>query len=160
MKMDNLREVIQNLEERGGVVNALPCQEPLLIKQLEHDLRLHFPESIRLFYRDYEYLQVGVYEFIWIKNLKDTTLNLRQAGIPVNHLPVIDDGMGRYYYVVCSEQGTSQPSDFGAVLHHIQQFPNIFEFCSSDFIDFVISRVARELEELIIAQESEAEEQK
>lgn len=159
MEIDNLREMLRRLEETGGIVNILPCQEPSLINRVEHDLRLHFPESIRIFYRDYEYLQVGIYEFIWLKNLKETALSLCQAGIPPNYLPVLDDGMGRYYYVVCSEQGTSQPSDFGVVLHHIQQFPNIFEFCSSDFIDFVISRVERELEELFITQESTTEEQ-
>ena len=149
MDIQRLQQLLSELERIGGVVRKVSCKDPSTADRTEDLLGLEFPESVKAFYTMYEYLQVGTYEFVWITILSDLIKKVQgQGNVPNNYLPILPDGMGGHYYVVCAEKNKSRPQDFGVVVHHIGGPENVFEFCDSDFLDFVASHVERVLAEV------------
>jgi len=109
---------------------------------LEKTLGMELPASVRAFYSHYEYLQVGPYEFVWARNLPDLVERLRnQLEIPKSYLPILSDGMGGYYNVVCSEVNASRPGNFGSVVHRPTGTAKIVEINCGEFFEFVLSRI-------------------
>src|SRR6266545_183254 len=150
MDIQTLEQLLDELERSGGTVRKVITTEPAAVVKMEQLLRLKFPESVRSFYSLYEYLQVGSYEFVWAKTLPDLVNRVRaqHPDLPNHCLPVLVDGMGGYYYVVCAEMYNSRPRDFGFVVHHTGAPATPFELSSTDFLEFVASRVERAINEL------------
>lgn len=148
--MIHLKEVIRRYEQSGGTLETVDCNDVSLVDQVEESLQLQFPEGVKAFYRVYEYIAVGIYEFIWFRNLPILLprIHSRYLEIPKNYLPVLDDEVGGYYYVVCAEKGEPKPSDFGTVIYNPGGAHEVMEFCSFNFLDFVISKIEEQLEAL------------
>jgi hypothetical protein len=138
------------MERLGGTVEVVECEDGSLVERIQDSLHLQFPQSIKSFYAIYEYLQVDIHEFTWIRSFEEVIgrLRSRHPEIPSNYLPVLDDGVGGHYYVVCSDGGRESPRDFGAVIYNPAGVLNVMEFTSSDFIDFVTSRVEDGLDDI------------
>lgn len=149
MDIQRLQQLLQDLEQTGGTVCKVICEDPSMVEQMENLFGLGLPESVKSFYEMYEYLQVGTYEFVWIKVFPDLIKRIREQGnVPHNYLPILPDGMGGYYYVACAEKNKPRPEEFGFVVHHFGGAQDVFEFCNSDFLGFVASRVEKELREV------------
>jgi len=150
MNLVTLKKMILNLYQAGGNVSFVECKDAQLVNEVEARLNLQFPESIKSFYKAYEYLQVSVHEFVWMRDMLDMVnrIHARYPNIPKNYLPILSDGLGGYYYVVCAEQEKPYPFNFGMVLHNPAGSQGIYELRNTDFLDFVASKVTAELDEL------------
>lgn len=150
MNIATLKELVSSLQEASKLVCLVEAQDESLVDEVERELNLQFPESVKSFYRTYEYLQLGVKEFIWIKVMQNTIRRDRasQTHVPENYLPVLSDGMGGYYYVVCARQGEPPPPDFGKVIYNPAGEPGIYETAADDFLDFVAMNVRAKLDDV------------
>jgi hypothetical protein len=143
MQFQRVQDEISKLKHRGITVNEVLCTEPSGPDDLEKTLQIHLPASVRQFYSHYEYLQVGPYEFEWVRNLPGLVSRLRrQLHVPMTHLPILSDGMGGYYYVVCSEVNAPRPDNFGRAVHRPTGTADQLEIDCGDFLEFVLSRAA------------------
>ena len=145
-----LEETLQRFERAGGKVLRRPTEDPSLLKTVQSVLGLQFPNPVQAFYRLYECLQVGSYEFVWIRLLPDLAakIRVRRPEIPRHYLPALADGMGGYYFVVCAEEKSPLPLDFGSVVYNPGGHPTILETCNSDFLDFVATQVEKQFQDL------------
>jgi hypothetical protein len=150
MDFPTLKKRITQLEQAGGTVSLVEAVDPSIVEDVERQLYLDFPESVKSFYNAYEYLQIGIHEFIWVRNLVDEVnrIHTRLPGNPINYLPMLSDGVGGHYYVICKQPDQSPPTDYGIVVYNPAGFPSIYEFCSADFLGFVNSYILAELDEL------------
>jgi hypothetical protein len=143
MDLSTLQRAISNLGRSGVTVRERQCQDPSAVHSTQQILGFEFPHSVRQFYAYYEFLQIGPYEFVWIRTLPDLVAKLRaRFGIPTNYLPVLPDGMGGYYYVVCAEKNRPNPENIGAVVYSPSGRSDSVEFRYSDFFDLILSCIA------------------
>jgi hypothetical protein len=142
MEFQRVQEAVSQLKQTGGTVQEVLCTNPSQAENLERILGMEFPSSVREFYSRYEYLQVGPYEFEWARNLPDLVANMRkQMAIPRTYLPILADGMGGYYYVICSEVNVARPGIFGNVVHRPTGTSKPVDTHCGEFFEFVLARV-------------------
>jgi hypothetical protein len=123
------------------MVREQQCEDPAVVEDTERLLSLEFPGTLQQFYTLFEFLQLGPFEFVWIRTLPQIAAKLRSRWhMALNYLPILADGMGGYYCVVCAERGGSHPENFGVVVHAASR--DLIEFMCLDFMEFVESRVA------------------
>jgi hypothetical protein len=147
--LSELQVAIRLLGQAGGTVRERPAMDQAMVDRAEDGLGLRFPEAVKAFYRLYECLQVGADEFVWVRLLPDLLARIRvRDDVPRHYLPVLPDGMGGYYYVVCAERNGPTPADFGSVFHDPEGGRTPPEFCTRDFLEFAASRVERALAEV------------
>jgi hypothetical protein len=149
MELGALQELISRARASGLDVNVVEGKGDAAVGELEEQLRLRFPGALRSFYGTYEYLQVGTQEFVWLKDMTTTLeeVHARHPDLPRHYLPVLADGFGGHYYVVCVERGQAQSLRFGAVVYNPAGAAGVFETVSPDVLDFVASKVNAEIEE-------------
>jgi hypothetical protein len=145
-----LREMIFHLEQAGGTVTVVEGKGDAVVEETERALDLEFPPLVRQFYRSFEYLQIGATEFVWIRDMQETVRRNRKRypWVPHHYLPVLDDGVGGYFYVICQLSGETPDETVGTVVQNPAGINGLFEFVSPNFLDFVVDKVKQELEEL------------
>jgi hypothetical protein len=72
----------------------------------------------------------------------------RYPWVPEYYLPVLDDGVGGYFYVICLCSSESPGKAVGTVVQNTAGADGLFEFVSPNILDFVMDKVKGELEEL------------
>ena len=120
MWLQEVHAALNRLEAKGGTVRILRAEEAAGIDELDHLLGLQLPTHLKDFYGEFAALQVGTDEFLWKKRLPELykRLRTRQTWIPSNFLPILLDGVGGYYWVVCAEANLPMPPKFGWVIHN------------------------------------------
>jgi hypothetical protein len=144
MTVIEIADTLARLKSKGGRFAALPCEDPLLVLSAQDGLGIVFPESFVTFYQCYPYLQVRSDEFMQIDYLVSSYQARQQRTRQKQCLfPVLEDGMGGWWYVVCTYVGKKEPSDFGCVMYNPGCEGDALEYASSEFIKFVISRIEK-----------------
>jgi hypothetical protein len=143
MTVIEIADALTRLKSKGGRYAALPCEDPQPVLSVQDGLGIVFPESFVKFYQCYRYLQFRSDEFMQLDYLV-SSYQARQEGTRRKQclFPVLEDGMGGWWYVVCAYTGKKEPSDFGCVMYNPGCERDALEYASSDFIKFVISRIA------------------
>jgi len=142
MTFQQVQEAISQLKQTGATVEETLCDDPPQVANLEKTLGLEFPDSLREFYSYYDYLQVGPYEFEWVRNLPDLVDKVRKTlQVPENYVPILWDGMGGYYYVVCSTREGGRPGNFGEVVYRPRGSPKPVESDCGQLFEFLVSRI-------------------
>lgn len=146
MELIKIQKSLNLFEKNGGTVLFKKTEDPKIVFEIEKSLGLNFPYELREFYRQYEYLQIGGVEIEWIKNLSSILSKLRKSrnDIPLNYLPIQNDGMGGYYYIVCTLVGEIEPENIGQILYNPLGKEHYFEFCCKSFFSFIIKQIELE----------------
>ena len=129
MSLQPLRESLKRFRERGGTVEYRPADSPSLIGDVEEQLLIDFPPELRQFYAEFEYLQIGATEVIWLMNLPRVFEAIRRhlPHVPEFYIPIMEDGVGGYYFVVGSIRGTDLPPEYGRVYRNPAGVPDVME---------------------------------
>jgi hypothetical protein len=150
-KLTALITAIRSFQDAGGSVDLIARSQALDLVDIEEALSVRFPESLSEFYTAIEYLRIGGDEFVVAGNLVETTSRLRDSelGLRQQCIPILDDGMGGHYCVICSKRKPRAPKgDVGNVIFWSMEDPSAEEFKASDVFDFIQRLIRRRLDDL------------
>ena len=151
MNLEALHELVARARAAGVDVSIVEGKGDAPVRELEDQLGVRCPESLKRFYAAYEYLQVGTHEFVWLKDMTVTVggLRARHPDLPKHYLPVLADGFGGWYYVVCVEQNQAPFHGFGTVVYNPAGTAGVFETVSPDVLHFVSDKVVAAIDESV-----------
>ena len=148
MNVQTIEALLDVLKNQGGTVLFRSAEKEDILRDVETELNLHLPDEVHDFYAKYEYLQIGAREIEWVRNLISRSKRIynRRPDIPHHYLPVQSDGMGGYYFIICSKGEIPKPRRFGQVDYNPAGVSGFFEPYASSFLEFIASQIKEESE--------------
>lgn len=146
-RLEDLVGLVAELERRGIDVDLIARTSPVLLAEIEENLGIVFPESLRQFWETYDYLAIGGDEFTTLDELSEylERAKAHRPRIPPNYIHVLSDGCGGHYFVIAAVRGKPRPDDFGSVVFCPSGASGSLDTDSSDFLEFVISIARKRL---------------
>ena len=148
MNIQTVQYLLEDLKNHGGSVLFRSAEGENLLKDVETALSLRIPDEVHEFYALYEYLQIGAREIEWVRNLISRSKRIydRRPDIPHHYLPVQSDGMGGYYFIICSGGEIQNPHRFGQIDYNPAGVRGLFEPFASSFLEFLALQIREEHE--------------
>jgi len=145
MALTEIERAIQDFEKATGQeVFKRANAAPEGIQAIADALKLEFPPQFREFYETYDYFSYGPEETLSPDEIVATYHHIAKRSKSKDHryLPFMPDGAGGYYVIVCRRVGGKEDSEFGCVMFLPFGRLHDMELESSDFVRFLVSRMA------------------
>lgn len=137
MSIASLKSELKKLTKEGIVVRTLANNRPESLAEIEGAFSIVLPDSFKALYGEFACIQIGSTEFNSIRELGGAIERTRESGLAKNLVPVMADGLGGTYYVVCAIQKRKPPSDFGSVVFTEVGVAGEPEWAASDIFGLV-----------------------